>query len=75
LERLIEHLQRKGAHISVVYLPEGNGKKCGWMTTSLLHSLADLEALIEGHGTAKAGTRNRGMLAMLLSQCADRSPD
>lgn len=49
LERLIEHLQRKGAHVSVVYLPIENGKKCGvddYLAAG--HTLSDLEALIEG---------------------------
>lgn len=49
LERLTEHLQRKGAHVSVVYLPQENGKKCGvddYLAAG--HTLADLEALIEG---------------------------
>ena len=49
LERLTEHLQRKGAHVSAVYLPLENGKKCGvddYLAQG--HTISDLEALIEG---------------------------
>lgn len=49
LERLTEHLQRKGAHVSAVYLPHENGQKCGvddYLASG--HTLNDLEALIEG---------------------------
>ena len=48
LERLIEHLQRKGAHVVAVYLPAGDGGKVGvddWLAQG--HSVNDLEALIE----------------------------
>ncbi|MGH7965778.1 MAG: hypothetical protein ACRERD_28840, partial [Candidatus Binatia bacterium] len=49
LERLTEHLQRKGAHVLAVYLPHENGKKCGvddYLTNG--HTLQDLETLVEG---------------------------
>lgn len=49
LDRLTEHLQRKGAHVSAVYLPSENGKKCGvddYLAAG--HTLSDLEALSEG---------------------------
>jgi hypothetical protein len=49
LDRLTEHLQRKKAHVSVAYLPTENGKKIGvdeYLAAG--HTLADLEALIEG---------------------------
>lgn len=49
LERLTEHLQRKGAHVVSVYLPNGpNGAKLGvddYLAQG--HSLDDLEALCE----------------------------
>jgi Domain of unknown function (DUF3854) len=49
LERLTEHLQRKGAHVFAVYLPSDNGKKCGVDDYFVAgHSLADLEALLTG---------------------------
>jgi len=49
LERLTEHLQRKGAHVTAVYLPNGpNGQKMG-VDDFLVggHTLADVEALVE----------------------------
>src|SRR5262249_55476868 len=49
LERLTEHLQRKGAHVSVVYLPHENDKKFGvedYLAAG--HTISDLEALIGG---------------------------
>lgn len=48
LERLREHLQRKGAHVAAVYLPTENGAKVGVDDYLLTHNLDDLEALIEG---------------------------
>jgi hypothetical protein len=49
LERLTEHLQRKKAHVSVVYLPAENGKKVGVDNYFVAgHTLSDLEALREG---------------------------
>ena len=48
LDRLIEHLQRKGAHVVAVYLPAGDGGKVGvddWLVQG--HTVNDLEALIE----------------------------
>jgi len=49
LERLTEHLQRKGAHVSVAYLPNGpDGSKCGVDDFFAQgRSLAELEVLIE----------------------------
>lgn len=49
LERLTEHLQRKRAHVSAVYLPIEDGRKIGvddYLAAG--HTLSDLEALIEG---------------------------
>ncbi len=47
LERLTEHLQRKGAIVNAVYLPAGpDGKKVGVDDFLLVHSVADLEALV-----------------------------
>lgn len=47
LERLTEHLQRKGAHVSAVYLPAGDLKGAdNYLAAG--HTLSDLEALIEG---------------------------
>jgi uncharacterized protein DUF3854 len=48
LERLTEHLRRKGAAVRVVYLPANNGRKLGvddYLVAG--HTLQDLEALIE----------------------------
>ena len=48
LQRLTEHLQRKGAHVDAVYLPAGDGGKVGvddWLVQG--HTVNDLEALIE----------------------------
>jgi len=57
LERLTEILQRKGATVSALYLPnQSNGAKCGvddWFASG--HTLADLEALAElPHPTPQA---------------------
>lgn len=48
LNRLTEHLQRKGAHVAAIYLPAGSGGKVGvddWLAQG--HTVNDLEALIE----------------------------
>lgn len=48
LDRLIQHLQRKGAHVTAVYLPAGDGGKVGvddWLVQG--HTADDLEALVE----------------------------
>ena len=49
IDRLTEHLQRKGAKVTAVYLPHGeNGKKLGvddWLAAG--HSVDELEALVE----------------------------
>jgi|RhiMetdeSRZDD1v2_1073273.scaffolds.fasta_scaffold189390_2 uncharacterized protein DUF3854 len=48
LDRLTEHLHRKGATVRVVYLPSTPGKKVGvddYLVTG--HTMQDLEALIE----------------------------
>ncbi len=47
LDRLTEHLQRKGAHVAAVYLPQKDGAKMGVDDYLLTHSVADLEALVE----------------------------
>ena len=49
LDRLTAVLQRKGAHVSAVYLPGGKGGKVGvddWLAQG--HTVEELEALIEG---------------------------
>jgi hypothetical protein len=49
IARLTEHLQRKGAQVTAVYLPHGeNGKKLGvddWLAVG--HNVNELEALVE----------------------------
>lgn len=46
LDRIIEHLRRKGATVTPVYLPDGpGGEKCGVDDFLLTHSLEDLLAL------------------------------
>lgn len=48
LDRLSEHLRRKGASVRAVYLPHTNGQKCGVDDFVVAgHTLQDLEALIE----------------------------
>ena len=47
LDRLTEHLQRKGAHVTAVYLPQADGKKVGVDDYLLTHTVQDLEGLIE----------------------------
>jgi hypothetical protein len=47
LERLIEHLQRKGAHVVAVYLPMDGGARVGVDDYLLARTAEDLEALIE----------------------------
>jgi hypothetical protein len=49
LQRLIEHLQRKGATVKVAYLPTEGGHKLGvddWLAQG--HTADDLEGLLEG---------------------------
>jgi len=48
LDLLVEILQRKGAHCSVVHLPMNGGDKVGVDDFLLDHSLEDLFGLIEG---------------------------
>jgi hypothetical protein len=47
LERLTEHLQRKGAYVSVIYLPGGRESKVGVDDFLLTHTIDDLESLID----------------------------
>ncbi|MEJ7578659.1 MAG: DUF3854 domain-containing protein [Pyrinomonadaceae bacterium] len=47
LDRMTEHLQRKGAHVSAVYLPGGRDAKIGVDDFLLTHTVEDLEALID----------------------------
>src|SRR5438477_695479 len=48
LARLTEHLQRKGAQVDPVYLPDGpDGHKLGVDDFLLTHSTAELEALVQ----------------------------
>jgi hypothetical protein len=47
LERLTEHLQRKGAHVVAVYLPMNDGKRVGVDDYLLAHTTQDLEGLLE----------------------------
>jgi Domain of unknown function (DUF3854) len=47
LDRLTEHLQRKGANVVAVYLPQEDGSKVGADDVLLTHILKDLEGLIE----------------------------
>jgi Domain of unknown function (DUF3854) len=47
LDRLTEHLQRRGAHVTAVYLPQADGKKVGVDDYLLTHPVQDLEGLIE----------------------------
>jgi len=48
LDRITEHLQRKGAHVAAVYLPQQDGAKVGVDDYLKTHTLQDLEGLIEG---------------------------
>jgi hypothetical protein len=48
LERLREHLQRKGAHVGIVYLPHKADKKIGVDDFLLIATVEEMEALIEG---------------------------
>jgi hypothetical protein len=47
LDRLTEHLHRKGAHVTAVYLPQAGGKKIGVDDYLLSHTVQQLEGLIE----------------------------
>ena len=47
LERLTAHLQRKGAHVSAVYLPGGRESKTGVDDYLLTHTVDELEALVD----------------------------
>ena len=47
LERLTEHLQRKGAHVVAVYLPMHDGTRVGVDDYLLSHTTQDLEGLLE----------------------------
>jgi len=46
MERLTEHLERKGAHVSAVYLPETNTGKTGVDDYLAKHSPEELEKLV-----------------------------
>jgi len=46
MERLTEHLQRKGAHVGTVYLPGGREKKVGVDEYLRDHSVEELESLV-----------------------------
>lgn len=47
LDRLTAHLQRKGAHVSAVYLPGGRDSKTGVDDYLLTHTVEELEALVD----------------------------
>jgi hypothetical protein len=47
LDRLTEILQRRGAHVSIVYLPGGRDKKVGVDDFLREHTLQELEALVD----------------------------
>jgi Domain of unknown function (DUF3854) len=47
LARLTEHLQRKGAHVAAVYLPQNGGTKVGVDDYLWTYTVHDLEGLIE----------------------------
>jgi Domain of unknown function (DUF3854) len=47
LDRLTEHLHRKGAHVTAVYLPQTDGKKIGVDDYLLSHTVQELEGLIQ----------------------------
>jgi hypothetical protein len=47
LERLTAHLQRKGAHVSIAYLPGGRENKTGVDDYLLTHTVDELEALVD----------------------------
>jgi len=47
LELLTEHLKRKGANVSHVYLPGGRDNKVGVDDYLLTHTVAELEALVD----------------------------
>jgi hypothetical protein len=47
LDRLMEHLQRKGAHVAAVYLPREGGNKIGVDDYLLTHPVEDLEGLVD----------------------------
>ena len=69
IDRLTEHLQRKGAMVTAVYLPHGeNGKKLGvddWLAAG--HSVNELEALVEApHPAPKP--------APVITELLDASP-
>jgi hypothetical protein len=45
LDRLVEHLQRKGAHVTAIYLPQAGGQKVGVDEYLLTHTVQDLEGV------------------------------
>jgi hypothetical protein len=48
LDRLVEHMRRKGSHVGAVYLPSSNGRKVGvddWLAQG--HTVDELKALVE----------------------------
>ena len=47
LERLTKHLQRKGADVVAVYLPQEGGRKVGVDDFLVMHTVHELEGLIE----------------------------
>jgi hypothetical protein len=67
LDRLTEHLQRKGAHVSAVYLPPDKGKKVGVDDFLLKHSIEELESCVEG-------PRTRPQAAPAVVRLLDHAP-
>ena len=63
LERLTEHLQRKGAHVVAVYLPMHDGTRVGVDDYLLSHTTQDLEGLIEASTPRTTGREGHGHVA------------
>jgi hypothetical protein len=66
LERLVEHLQRKGAQVSVIHLPQQGEKKTGIDDYLLEHSLEDAEKLAQEVSGEEGKNLERTALGFVL---------
>ena len=66
LERLAEHLQRKGAQVSAVHLPQQGEKKTGIDDYLLEHSLEDAEKLAQEISLEERKNLERSALGFVL---------
>lgn len=67
LERLVEHLRRKGAQVSVIHLPQQGERKTGIDDYLLEHSLEDAEELAQEVSGEEGKNVERAALGFILT--------